>query len=80
VLAKNVVGNSAFSNIVKVVAALVPSKPPTPTQYTADTSQITIRWTAASPNGSAITKYNVYWDAGYGTTYTLLGNTNLLQY
>lgn len=72
-LAKNVVGNSAFSNIIKVVAALVPGKSPTPTKYSADSSQITIRWTAATANGSPITKYNVYWDAGYGTSYTLLG-------
>jgi hypothetical protein len=73
VLAKNVVGNSAFSNIINVIDALVKGKSPTPTKYFADSSQITNRWNAATANGSPINKYNVYWDAGYGTSYTLLG-------
>ena len=63
----------AFSNELRVVAALIPDQVTQPTKFSSSISEITIRWTAPNHNGSAITQYNVYWNAGSGSNYVLVG-------
>ena len=62
--AENAVGTSDYSDIFTVIAGTLPGKTPTPTKFSADISEIEIRWEAASDGGSSITDYKVYWDAG----------------
>jgi len=80
VRAKNFVGQSAYSEVLVVVAALLPGQPTAPTKFSASISQITIRWTKPDENGSTITKYNVYWNEGDGSTFVKVGDSTVLQF
>ena len=41
-------------------------------KVSSDVTQITFSWTAALDNGSPLTTYDVYWNSGSGTSYSLL--------
>jgi hypothetical protein len=61
-----------------LIAATIPGQPTTPEKFSADVSQITIRWDepVSGNGGSIITDYRVYWDAGTGSgVFVYLGNT-----
>lgn len=61
-----------------MIAATIPGQPTTPEKFSADVSQITIRWDepVSGNGGSIITDYRVYWDAGTGSgVFVYLGNT-----
>lgn len=87
--AVNIVGEGNLSSSIEIIAAYLPSTPPTPTYVSADSSpQITIQWGApAYDGGSPIVNYRVYMDnlfvgqtAGGVLTYTkntglTVGNT-----
>lgn len=73
VQAHNVIGFSASSPVLLVVAADPPSQPNTPTLDAANTSasQISVHWVAPSDNGgSAITSYTLYWKLSTSGIYT----------
>lgn len=55
-----------------MIAALTPEKPTNLLKVSADTTQITFSWTAAVDNGSPLTDHKVYWNAGSGSTFSLL--------
>jgi len=64
VQAQNILGFSASSPALLVVAANPPSQPYSPTLDAANTgaSQISVNWQAPSDNGgSAVTSYTLYW-------------------
>jgi len=73
VQAHNVIGYSASSTALLVVAADPPSQPNTPTLDAANThaSQISVNWLAPADNGgSAITSYTLYWKLSTSGIYT----------
>ena len=58
VTAINIVGKSAPSNIVSVMAATIPTVPGTPFRLTSNETSITISWTPPKDNGGTpITDY-----------------------
>ena len=60
VRATNSKGTGPWSTSAKATPSGKPSKPSTPTVTVGDT-QLTVTWTAASDNGSEITRYDVYY-------------------
>jgi hypothetical protein len=61
-----------------LIAAKIPEKPTTPSKFSADVSQITVRWEepVLGNGGSIITDYRVYWDAGAANgVFVYIGNT-----
>ena len=66
------VGESALSEEVAIIAALPPLAATSLTKVSADTGQITFSWVAADAQGSPLLGYKVYWNNGSGAANQLI--------
>jgi large repetitive protein len=86
VVARNEVGDGARSAASNAVVPAGLPAAPTITSATPDTGQVTLNWTAANPNGSAITTYQLsvngggWANVGTGTSYTRGGLADSTTY
>jgi hypothetical protein len=66
---------------ISLIAAQFPGKPGTPTRTSANKTSITVGWTAAAANGSAVTNYKIYYSVNSGALQTLNTSVgNVLTY
>ena len=91
VAAVNSIGNSAYSNLVTYVVAGVPATPAQPTisgipvEQLDGTISVTMKWTAPSNEGSAITGYKLYFkksqnSGSYLVAYDGSGRPDILDF
>lgn len=82
VQAQNIVGYSAFSTPVTIIAAAVPSKPIDLSNVVAitDASQIALTWTEGYNAGSTILDYKVLYDQGSGSWVNLVAGVTTTSY
>lgn len=71
VSAVNAIGESPVSGSMTAIAASKPGQATAFVKGTSDATQITFSWTHAPDNGTPLTNYDVYWNAGSGSTFTV---------
>lgn len=75
--AVNAVGIGSDSVSTSIIAGLVPNTPAVPILATATSSSVSFTWTAPTNTGeSPIIGYNILWNSGSGSVYTILSTTN----
>ena len=81
VLAINLVGSSSLSDPVSRLAASIPNPPVNLQILSQSTSTISFSWEEASNNGgSPVTDYQILWNGGSGTIYSVhVPSTGLLD-
>jgi predicted phage tail protein len=76
VQAFNIVGGSAHSGAVRLVAATKPNAPATPTLVSQSSTAIQIQWVAPYNGGAAITSYQAFYKTATDISYSLLTTTS----
>ena len=71
VIAQNYQGDSVESELIRILAAEVPSTPLTPEKVAADKSFITTRWLAPEFNGGVLIEYYSVYVKPKGGSFTL---------